>query len=236
MTSPRKPGACRTLAAEAPRAALASARSTAARHSRESPGCCYEDTPRLPSIDASFLDQFVPGLAATLVGGTILLVGGTYGIDRWLQRKQRRARLHIVRRELGDAREKVDRFTSMLKDEDAAPYARFGVRGWDLLSEGRVLEALDHRVAEALRKAYEEILQMNAKLDRFADLKLGTPVVVMRTSMAAAMTGSPGAIPPVMEDMDRRYDELVSEVKENMLERLPGLRNDIDSAIAAMPS
>lgn len=107
---------------------------------------------------------------------------------------------------------------------------------WDLLSEGRVLESLDHSVTEALRKAYEEILQMNAKLDRFADLKLGTPVVVMRTSTAAAMTGSPGALPPAMEDMDRCYDQLVSEVKENMLERLPGLRDYIDDAIAETPS
>jgi hypothetical protein len=139
--------------------------------------------------------------------------------------------LRIVMMELQDAQKKVDRFTSMLRDEDATPYARFGVTGWDLLSEGRVLDELDPQASEAFRKAYDQILRMNAKLDRFADLKLGMPVVVMETSMAAAMTGSQGAIPPAMEDLDRRYGALVSKLKENMLERLPGLRNYIGSAM-----
>jgi hypothetical protein len=186
----------------------------------------------------------LPALAATLVGGLILLVVSYLFIENTLHIRERNERvreerqrrrdvqkaiLEIVRDELRTVGEDVERFLRMLED-DNAPYGRFGTNGWELLSEGGVLEGVDPQTSAALVTVYDNIRTMNGKLERFSEMKLGTMAVVMWSTTAAA-TRRRWRPPPAMRNIADQYEGLVLDLRKNICDRLPGLVSDADRAI-----
>jgi hypothetical protein len=157
-------------------------------------------------------------------------VAGYIGIERRLKKQARKDALSIARDELRSVADDVDRFLRMLQDGNA-PYARLGAHGWEMLLQGRVLEGMEPKTSAAIIAVYERIRRTNAKLERFADMKLGTMAVVMGTAEAAATRWR---VRPAVRKLADQYEELVSELNQNLLARLPVLRDDVDRAIDAI--
>ena len=183
-------------------------------------------------MDGSALDQFVSGLAATLVGGTVLLFVGYAAIEHRLATKARRRALRITHDELRSITRDLKRFTKMLSDNDV-PYGRFGTNGWELLSRSGVLEGITHETSEALIAVYNNVRAMNGKLDKFAEMRVGMMAVVMEATTAAATKRFWG-LRPAVRNLENRYYHEVAELKENMLARFPGFREQVELAIRAV--
>jgi hypothetical protein len=192
----------------------------------------------------TFWPAFVSGIAATVIGGGLLLVIGYWLIDRRLHFRDRADRvaeedkrtkalrdagLNIAYQELKSIAANLRVFSDAIA-KDAVPYPPFDDNGWVLLSQAQALATVRPSTAEALMNAYNRVRSANGQLAEFADLTTG-PSAALVNSALAATADEDGNLSPLAEKIHDAYEIRRADLRRGLVARLTDLRQHVDAAI-----
>lgn len=208
----------------------------------------------------SFWPLFWPTLAATVVGGAIVLIGGYALIDRRFHFADRADRaqadaearreraeaettrraavrgavLNVVIEELHWAAARIPDYIDVLDTmPETVPTPGFDTNGWPLISQSEALLSLTPETVTASVLAYNRLRSSNEQLAILADITHGPTSTLFHIAVASSSDAN-ADFPPLVEEVLRQTNEHRRRLAAALSGRLQDAKPYVDAAIDAI--
>jgi hypothetical protein len=187
--------------------------------------------------------DFLVGIAASAIGGAVVLALGFYVLERRLHLRDQQAQREAIRdatlkhvlSELKSNATTIGKWFKSLDPKDGrdgygVPYPGFDVTGWSLVAQTSAATAVSETTFSALAQIYNRLISANGQLALLSDLNYGSTAVLVGAAAA-----------PVLDTNDRARDAYAKfkhlrdeTVRGALLERLRELQPKLHEAIDAV--
>jgi hypothetical protein len=197
-------------------------------------------------VTASFWNDFLTNVAASVAAGLVLLYLTYLFIDHRLHLRDRAEREEADRKARAETREAV--LTAVLEElqDNAArvqvwlkilpkghiPYPGFNATGWPLIAQAPVFTTLSAKTVAALTHAYNRMESANEMLAFVADLNHGPTAILVNAMLAEPLERKVSLVQEAADKFEAHRDS----TREMLIGRVIDLKTTLDNAIDAVES